>query len=238
MWQGIQVITDYKGRHNTPSPVDTSLLDQLNTFFARFEEDSRQAEGTLLTPSEHDQPLTLQQHQVLRVLQGINTRKAPGPDGVPGRVLKSCSHQLAKVFTDIFNRSLQQATVPTCLKTATIIPVPKSSSIAGLNDYRPVALTPVIMKCMERLVLQHIKAQIPPDLDQHQFAYKPNRSTDDAISIALHTALNHLDTSNTYTRMLFVDFSSAFNSISPADWSTNCTNCSSEPPSADESWTS
>ncbi|KAI4896472.1 hypothetical protein NFI96_032685 [Prochilodus magdalenae] len=36
----------------------------------------------------------------------------------------------------------QRQLVPTCLKTATIIPVPKSSTVkTGLNDYRPIALT-------------------------------------------------------------------------------------------------
>lgn len=124
---------------------------------------------------------------------------------------------IAAVFTTIFNRSLQQATAPTCLKTATIIPVPKSSAITGLNDYRPVALTPVIMKCMERrMVLQHVKARIPPGFDQHQFAYRSNSSIDDAISIALHSVLSHVESPRTHVRMLFVDFSSAFNSISPS----------------------
>ena len=36
------------------------------------------------------------------------------------------------------------------------------------------------------------------------------RSTDDAISIALHTALSHIDKRNTYVRMLFIEYSSAF----------------------------
>lgn len=130
-------------------------------------------------------------------------------------MLKECADQLAPVFTRIFNLSLQQALVPTCRKTAIIIPVPKTSAITSLNDYRPVALKPVIMKCFERLVLPHIKARIPPDLDQHQFAYRTNRSTDDAISIALNTALTHLETPNSYVRMLFIDYSSAFNSINP-----------------------
>ena len=43
-----------------------------------------------------------------------------------------------------------------------------------------------------------------------------NRSTDDTISIALHTALSHLDKRNTYVRMLFIDYSSAFNTIVPS----------------------
>ncbi|KAI3357764.1 hypothetical protein L3Q82_015530, partial [Scortum barcoo] len=41
---------------------------------------------------------------------------------------KGCAYQLTEVLTDIFNTSLQQAAVPTCLKTATIIPIPKTST--------------------------------------------------------------------------------------------------------------
>ena len=52
-------------------------------------------------------------------------------------------------------------------------------------------------------------------LDPLQFAYRHNRSTDDAISIALHTALSHQDKRNSYVGMLFIDYSSAFNTIVP-----------------------
>ncbi|KAI4898992.1 hypothetical protein NFI96_005660 [Prochilodus magdalenae] len=64
--------------------------------------------------------------------------------------------------------------VPTCLKTATIIPVPKSSTVTGLNDYRPIALTPIVTKCFERLVMTHIKATIDVTVDPHQYAYRKN----------------------------------------------------------------
>jgi hypothetical protein len=59
----------------------------------------------------------------------------------------------------------------------------------------------------------HITTIIPETLDPLQFTYRPNRSTDDAISIALHTALSHLEKRNTYVRMLFIDYSSAVNTI-------------------------
>lgn len=39
---------------------------------------------------------------------------------------------------------------------------------------------------------------------------------DDAIAMATHTALTHLDNGNTYVRMLFIDYSSAFNTIIPS----------------------
>ncbi len=86
---------------------------------------------------------------------------------VSGRILKSCADRLAGVFTNIFNLSLQQAVVPTCLKATTIVPVPKKQAVRYLNDYRPIALTPIIMKCFKKLVLFHIKANIPTDLDSN-----------------------------------------------------------------------
>ena len=61
--------------------------------------------------------------------------------------------------------------------------------------------------------LHHIKSILPPSLDPYQFAYRANRSTDGAISTALHSALTHLDTKDSYVRMLVLDFSSAFNTI-------------------------
>ena len=90
--------------------------------------------------------------------------------------------------------------------------MPKNTKVTCLNDYQPLALTSVAMKCFERLVMAHITV-IPETLDPLQFAYRHNRSTDDAISVALHTALSHLDKRNTYVRMLFIDYSSAFNTL-------------------------
>eukprot|EP00061_Rhincodon_typus_P011982 g37387.t1 len=79
----------------------------------------------------------------------VNPRKATGPDGVPSYALRSCAEQLVGVFTDIFNLSLLQAEVPTCLKETTIILAPKKTHATYLNDYRPVALASIIMKCFE-----------------------------------------------------------------------------------------
>ena len=205
-------ITNYKPPPQTCNS-STTLLNELNRFFARFE-----AQNTTPTqkspPPPGDQVITLSMDSVRRTLSR-NARKASGPDNIPGRILRDCVEELADVFTDIFNTSLCQAVVPTCLKATTIIPVPKKSSPSSFNDYRPVALTPILMKCFERLVMEHIKSVLPPSLDPFQFAYRSNRSTVDAIAPALHPALTHLDNKDYYVRMLFIDFSSAFNTIIP-----------------------
>jgi hypothetical protein len=54
--------------------------------------------------------------------------------------------------------------------------------------------------------MAHNNTIIPETLDPLQFVYFPNRSTDDTISIALHTALSHLDKRKSYVRMLFIDY--------------------------------
>ena len=54
-------------------------------------------------------------------------------------------------------------------------------------------------------------------MDPYQFAYPTNRSVKDAVSISLHHVLSHIEKANSYARMLFIDYSSAFNTIIPAN---------------------
>ncbi|XP_056138357.1 solute carrier family 23 member 1 [Lampris incognitus] len=51
------------------------------------------------------------------------------------------------------------------------------------------------------------------EVQSRQFAYRANRSTEDAICTTLHLTLSHLEGKNTYARILFIDFSSAFDTI-------------------------
>ncbi len=217
MWQGINNITGFKGNKPATVNIAASLTDELNTFYARFEADNTaHTESAAAAAAEEVSPLTLSVADVTRSFKRVNIRKAVGPDGIPGHVLKACAFQLAGVFTDIFNLSLSLSVVPSCFKKSTIVPIPKKNKITSLNDWRPVALTPIFSKCFEKLVRDYICSVLPASLDPLQFAYRSNRSTDDAIAFTLHTALSHLENKNTYVRMLFVDYSSAFNTIVPA----------------------
>ncbi|KAK1803292.1 hypothetical protein P4O66_004079 [Electrophorus voltai] len=130
-------------------------------------------------------------------------------------MFRECADQLAHILTDIYNTSLSQAIVPQCFKATTTVPLPKKSPAITLNDYRPIALTPIMMQCFERLAKDHIMSRLPATLDPLQFAYRPNRSTDDAISAELQQSLTHLDNKSSYVRMLFIDFSSAFSTVIP-----------------------
>ncbi|KAI2648566.1 RNA-directed DNA polymerase from mobile element jockey [Labeo rohita] len=95
--------------------------------------------------------------------------------------LKICEGDVCKVFRKQKIRKAKGPDVPSCFKCSTIIPVPKKSKITGLNDYRTVALTSVVMKSFERLVLAYLKDITGPLLDPLQFAYRANSSAFNTI---------------------------------------------------------
>ncbi|KAK1789915.1 hypothetical protein P4O66_002245 [Electrophorus voltai] len=197
---------DYRSPPSRLMSANESLANELNTFFARFEATSSSANansanansasansngtigaanGACAEPTIEQRPLIITESDVRRVFKRVNTRKAVGPDGICGRVLKACADQLAPVFTDIFILSLMLGIVLSSFKRSTIVPVPEKPRPSGLNDYHPVALTSVVMKCFEKLVRDFITSSLPASMDPLQF--------DDAIAHLLHSALTHLD---------------------------------------------
>ena len=93
-----------------------------------------------------------------KLLKKQSSRKAAGPDNISTSTLKYCANVLATVFTYLFNASLNLHIAPVYFKAASIIPVHKKPKATALNDFRPVALTSVVMKVFERLVLRYLKS--------------------------------------------------------------------------------
>jgi len=65
--------------------ADTSLADDLNSFFALFEASNNTVSGTVAEVSStarDKHTLSVTEHNVRRALMRANTRKAAGPDGI------------------------------------------------------------------------------------------------------------------------------------------------------------
>ena len=89
-WQGLQTITDYKGKHSRELPSDTSLPDELNYFYARFEVNN--TDTCMRAPAvPEDCVITLSAANVSKTFKHVNIPKAAGPDGLPGCVLRASS---------------------------------------------------------------------------------------------------------------------------------------------------
>ena len=82
-----------------------------------------------------------------------------------------------------------------------------------MNDFRPVALTSILAKCMEKIVQSRLLTDVSDKLDPLQFAYRAHRGVEDASLVLFNLIAQHLETPKAYARVLFIDFSSAFNTI-------------------------
>ena len=167
-----------------------------------------------------DHMIVINEDDVVKCLGTIKTGKAAGPDKINGTVLKLCKYPMASILCKIFQLSVDRGIIPTMWKTSEIVPLPKKASPVCNNDYRPVALTSIIMKCLEKLIKNLLVEQVKSFTDPYQFAYAKCRCVDDATLSLTDFVLKHVDKPNStskkyYAKILFVDFSSAFNTIQP-----------------------
>ena len=101
---------------------------------------------------------------VEKLLSNLNASKAAGPDQLSGKLLKAAACESAQILQAIFQRSLDTGELPADWKKALITPVFKKASRSDLANYRPVSLTCICCKLLERIVNRHILNH----LDEHK----------------------------------------------------------------------
>ena len=218
-WRGLKLLGGCTSKNCIPEPDDIDqYVKELNEFYARFDVGDHQSECNEMLQVVNNSPcdkIVMSIDDVVKTLNSAKPGKACGPDKVCAKVVKACKHELSAPMHSLFQRSLNECTVPSAWKTSEIIPVPKVKMPQVLNDLRPVALTSVLMKCLEKFVKLHLCKQVQHLCDKLQFAYRDGRSVDDAVVTLLDCVCSHLEKSKSYSRILFIDFSSAFNTIKP-----------------------
>ena len=123
--------------------------------------------------------IRIRQKEVLKVLRNLDVSKASGPDGIPAIVLRNCAPELSPVLTSLFRLSLHMGAVPKGWKLANIQPVPKKGSRADPANYRPIAVTSILCKVMERVLIHRLLAYLERNdlLSDQQYGFpKPLRN--------------------------------------------------------------
>lgn len=93
--------------------------------------------------------------------------------------------------------------------------IPKKEKSHSLNDFRPIALTSLVIKTLERQVKPQIISVTDKKSDLVQFAYIALKEVWMTKLFLLDTLHQHLESRNSFARLLFDDFSSAFNTMNP-----------------------
>ena len=136
-------------------------------------------------------------------------KSAPGPDGIPYWIWRDYAQYLAPIITRILNFSLSRQYVPQRWKLANIAPIPKESPVTECSQLRPISLTDIIMRILEKVVFkQEIYPQAEKVIDDDQFAYKEGTSTTTALIKCQHNWLNA-----DYVRVISFDLSKAFDTV-------------------------
>ena len=106
--------------------------------------------------SDYLGPLVVTPELVAKKIKAMKDNKSPGVDGIPPKLLMETVEQISIPLARIFNLSLKEGVVPFEWKEANIIPLFKKGSRNKSENYRPVSLTSVICKLLERLIKDHM----------------------------------------------------------------------------------
>ena len=199
---------------NRPWPV---TAEQLNRHYAEISTDQQyippqsKATVSLLEPCD-----IFTEYRVFCMLEKIKPT-AVGLDNIPDWFLRLAAPSFSLPLCHLFNKSLGQSIVPSQWKTSSITPVPKKAQPITCDDFRPISITPILSRVMEKEIVQSFFYPIlsHPDYSNQfadQYAFRPTGSTTAALIDILHTVTDLLQT-HQYVHIIALDFSKAFDSV-------------------------
>ena len=97
---------------------------------------------------------------VLGFLRNIKVDKSPGPDGIYSRILREAREKIAGALREIFVFSLATGEIPEDWRIANVVPLFKKGSKNNPGNYRPVSLTSVVGKLLERILRDRIYSHL------------------------------------------------------------------------------
>ena len=160
-------------------------------------------------------PVVIHRDDVMTLLLSLDSNSAAGPDNLHPMLLKRCASSLAYPLTSIFQQSLREHRLPNPWKTSTVVPIFKKGARYNPLNYRPISLTAVACKCLERLICQQLTGYLEENslLTDHQFGFRAGRSTQDQLLLVYDDVTKWLDDGCVVDLVLF-DFAKAFDTVS------------------------
>ena len=194
---------------------DGFTAEQLNVHYAGISTD---AQYVVPAMSEANQLNSYQftEEQVFKILDKLKPT-SPGLDRIPSWFLRISAPALAAPLTELYNISMRMSVVPKQWKCSIITPVAKVAKPIGCADFRPISITPILSRSLEKLVVQNClyPVLVDPEFTQlfkNQFAFRPTGSTTAALIAITHT-IAELLVEHPFVHVIALDFSKAFDTV-------------------------
>ena len=160
--------------------LTTSLEETSDIMNQKFQEVFTNTEGITPPAVTHVTEAKLEICDIdldeVAAVKGLKTPSAPGPDGVHPIMLKECALSLSKPLLYIFKKSMKSGDLPRDWKQANVTPIFKKGKRSDPLNYRPVSLTSVACKTLEKLirkrVVEHLETNNLLSKYQHGFRSK------------------------------------------------------------------
>ena len=146
------------------------------------------------------------------ILRSLDTTKAVGPDGIPTMVLKACAEELSLSLTMLFNKSLSLSRLPTQWKQATIVPVHIKGDKADVENYRPISLLCVLLKCRGKCIYNKVISHISRNMYYLQHGFLKGRSTVTQLLCVLH-GIGKILAKSRQVDVIHLDYAKAFDTV-------------------------
>ncbi|UYV84210.1 hypothetical protein LAZ67_X001527 [Cordylochernes scorpioides] len=150
-------------------------------------------------------------------LENTDLNKTPGPDGIHGQMILNLGKNGKERLLDIFNNSWKTGKLPQDWKTATIIPIKKlDKSADDPKNYRPISLTSICCKLMEKIILRRLTYHLDTRnlLPEEQYGFRKGHGTIDQLLFftqKVKDAQNGKPTNHTIAA--FLDLTQAFDKL-------------------------
>ena len=150
---------------------------------------------------------------VAKAISALNENGSMGPDLIHP-LLKRCKSAISLPLYLLFNKSLTSASVPSSWKVSNIVPIFKKGSPSDPFNYRPISLTSVCSKTLERIVVSSINDYLDTHhiLSIHQFGFRSGRSAQDQLLLTYNYITDQYDLGRVVDLILF-DFRKAFDLV-------------------------
>ena len=188
------------------------LLNQFSSVF------TREPEGEIprIKPRTNSRipNLIITVKMVLEALKNINANKSCGPDNLHPRLLIELADILALPITILFNATLKDGTIPKDWKMAFITGIFKKGSKRLPENYRPISLTSILCKIMEKFVRDSVVTHLLEKelLSKKQFGFISGRSTLTQLLYYLDECRKKIANGNVVDA-IYLDFSKAFDTV-------------------------
>ncbi|KAK1212035.1 LIN1 transcriptase, partial [Pygoscelis papua] len=197
------------------------MAEVLNAFFASvFSRQTSYPQGTRPPEledrdGEQDEPPIIQEEAVNDLLCHLDAHKSMGPDGIHPRVLRELAEELAKPLSIIYQQSWLTGEVPDDWRLANVTPIYKKGRKEDPGNYRPVSLTSVPGKIMERFILRALTRQVRDNqgIRPSQHGFMKGRSCLTKL-ISFYDQVTRLVDEGKAVDVVYLDFSKAFDTVS------------------------